>query len=202
MAIDRAALTARFRPEWAPVETLLPAQLDSAAAPAAPAWLAQPLDARRILARNQVAAWRAANPDASPVIRIAMPRSLGSKLIWYSLLRDLRAIGLQPAWVAAGEDADLRLIDAVASYDSARWYLVTACRSCPDDLAAIIDAARDAPTLADRARRIAEADLALTAAQRYIPIAQPLRWSVAALRLRAFQTNPRAWHPLTHLREP
>lgn len=202
MAIDRAALTARFRPEWTPVETLLPTQLDSAAAPVAPAWLAQPLDARRILARNRVAAWRAANPDASPVIRIAMPRSLGTKLIWYGLLRDLRAIGLQPAWVAEREDADLRLIDAVAPYDSARWYFVTACRSCPDDLAAIIDAARDAPTLADRARRIAEADLALTAAHRYIPIAQPLRWSVAALRLRAFQTNPRAWHPLTHLREP
>lgn len=202
MAIDRAALTARFRPEWTPVETLLPTQLDSAAAPAAPAWLAQPLDARRILARNRMAAWRAANPDASLVVRIAMPRSLGTKLVWYSLLRDLRAIGLQPAWVDEREDADLRLIDAVAPYDSARWYLVTACRACPDDLAAIIDAARDAPTLADRARRIAEADLALTAAHRYIPIAQPLRWSVAALRLRAFQTNTRAWHPLTHLREP
>jgi oligopeptide transport system substrate-binding protein len=202
MAIDRAALTARFRPEWTPVETLLPAQLDSAAAPAAPAWLPQSLDARRILARNLVTAWRAANPDASPVIRIAMPRSLGTKLVWYSLRRDLRAIGLQPAWVAESEDADLRLVDAVAPYDSGRWYLATACRRCPEDLAAVIDAARDAPTLADRSRRIAEADLALTAAHRYIPVAQPLRWSVAALRLRAFQTNPRAWHPLTHLREP
>ncbi|WP_422058030.1 ABC transporter substrate-binding protein [Sphingomonas sp.] len=202
MAIDRAALTARFRPQWTPVETLLPAQLDSAAAPAAPAWLPQSLDARRILARNLVTAWRAANPDASPVIRIAMPRSLGTKLVWYSLRRDLRAIGLQPAWVAESEDADLRLVDAVAPYDSGRWYLATACRRCPEDLAAVIDAARDAPTLADRSRRIAEADLALTAAHRYIPVAQPLRWSVAALRLRAFQTNPRAWHPLTHLREP
>lgn len=202
MAIDRPALTARFRPEWTPVETLLPAQLDSAAPPAAPAWGPEPLDARRILARNRVAAWRAANPDASPVIRIAMPRSLGTKLLWYALRRDLGMIGLQPVWVAEREDADLRLIDAVAPYDSARWYLVTACRACPADLTALIDAARDAPTLPFRAQRIAEADLALTAAHHYIPIAQPLRWSVAALRLRAFQTNPRAWHPLTHLREP
>lgn len=202
MAIDRAALTARFRPEWTPVETLLPTQLDSAAPPATPGWVPQSLDARRILARNRVAAWRAANPGVSPVIRIAMPRSLGSKLVWYALRRDLRAIGLEPAWVAEREDADLRLIDAVAPYDSARWYLVTACRACPADLATVIDAARDAPTLPFRAQRIAEADLALTAAHRYIPIAQPLRWSVAALRLRAFQTNLRAWHPLTHLREP
>lgn len=202
MAIDRAAITARFRPEWAPVETLLPTQLDSAAPPAAPTWRTQPLNARRTFARSRVAAWRAANPDTSPVLRIAMPRTLGAKQIWYALLRDLRAIGLEAAWVAEREDADLRLIDAVAPYDSARWYLVTACRLCPPDLAAVIDAARDAPTLPFRAQRIAEADLALTAAHRYIPIAQPLRWSVAALRLRAFQTNSRAWHPLTHLREP
>ncbi|MCA1197419.1 ABC transporter substrate-binding protein [Sphingomonas sp. R647] len=202
MAIDRDALTARFRPEWSPVETVLPAQLDSASPPKAPDWFADPLDNRRQIARNRVAAWRAGNPDAPPTIRLAMPRSLGSKLLWYQVAADLRAIGLQPAWVDEREDADLRLIDAVAPYDSARWYLVTACRTCPEDLAAVIDAARDAPTLGERARRIAEADLALSAAHRYIPIAQPLRWSVAALRLRAFQTNPRAWHPLTHLREP
>lgn len=201
MAIDRQAITALFRPEWTPVDTLLPAQLDSALPPNTPGWVAEPLDNRRLIARNRVAAWRAADPDASPVIRIAMTRSHGTALLWSRVARDLRAIGLQPVWVEERADADLRLIDSVAPYDSGRWYLVTACRRCPDDLAAIIDAARDAPTLADRARRIAEADLALTAAHRYIPIAQPLRWSVAALRLRAFQTNPRAWHPLTHLRE-
>ncbi len=202
MAIDRAALTALFRPEWQTVETVLPAQLDSAAPPAAPAWVTQPLEERVNAARNRVAAWRSANPDAPLTIRIAMTRSPGTKLLWNRVARDLRAIGLAPAWVNEREDADLRVIDSVAPYDSGRWYLVTACRNCPDDLASVIEAARDAPTLGERARRIAEADLALTAAHRYIPIAQPLRWSVAALRLSAFQTNPRAWHPLTHLREP
>jgi peptide/nickel transport system substrate-binding protein len=34
----------------------------------------------------------------------------------------------------------------------------------------------------------------------YIPIAQPLRWSLVALRLQAWQENSRAWHPLTYLR--
>jgi oligopeptide transport system substrate-binding protein len=43
--------------------------------------------------------------------------------------------------------------------------------------------------------------MALTADAAYIPIAQPLRWSLVAVRLRAFQPNARAWHPLTHLRE-
>ncbi|WP_337847407.1 ABC transporter substrate-binding protein [Sphingomonas sp.] len=202
MAIDRAALTALFRSDWATVETLLPAQLDSAALPSVPAWAALPLAERQTTARNRVAAWRAANPDADGVIRVALTRSPGAVLLWSRIARDLSAIGLRPQWVDPRADADLRLIDSVAPYDSARWYLVTACPNCSDELDALLTAARDAPTLAERGQRIAEADLAISEAARYIPIAQPLRWSVAALRLRAFQTNPRAWHPLTHLREP
>ncbi|MFL9841768.1 ABC transporter substrate-binding protein [Sphingomonas sp. ST-64] len=201
MAIDRAALTALFRQGWSPLETLMPDQLDSAAAPAAPDWVAQPLEGRRIVARNRVAAWHANNPDAPLTIRVAMPRSPGTVLLWSRLARDLMDIGLQPIWVEERADADLRLIDAVAPYDSARWFMVTACRNCPEDLTELLEAARDAPTLGERAQAIAQADLAFASAHLYIPIAQPLRWSVAAMRLRAWQGNVRAWHPLTHLRD-
>lgn len=201
MAIDRAALTALFRPEWQPAETLLPARLDSAADPAVPEWTALPLEARKLTARNRVAAWRAANPGAPLTIRIALTRSPGATLLWSRIARDLMDMGLQPVWVEEDADADLRLVDAVAPYDSGRWYLVTACRQCPAPLMELIEAARDAPTLTDRAQRIADADMALTTDGAYIPIAQPLRWSLVALRLRAWQPNARAWHPLTHLRE-
>ncbi|MCW4460409.1 ABC transporter substrate-binding protein [Sphingomonas sp. BT-65] len=201
MAFDRAALTAAFRPEWQPVETLLPARLDSAADPAVPEWAVLPLESRRLTARNRVAAWHAANPDAPRTIRVALARSPGATLLWSRIARDLMDMGLRPVWVQEDEDADLRLIDAVAPYDSGRWYLVTACRLCPEPLMEQIEAARDAPTLTDRAQRIADADMALTADAAYIPIAQPLRWSLVALRLRAWQPNARAWHPLTHLRE-
>lgn len=201
MAIDRAALTALFRPEWQPVETLLPGKLDSADDPAVPEWAALPLEARKSTARNRVAAWRALNPDGPLAIRVALPRAPGATLLWSRIARDLMDMGLRPEWVAENADADLRLIDAVAPYDSGRWYLVTACRQCPAALMEAVDAARDAPTLTDRAQRIADADMALTADAAYIPIAQPLRWSLVALRLRAFQPNVRAWHPLTHLRE-
>ncbi|MEG3179986.1 ABC transporter substrate-binding protein [Sphingomonas sp. LT1P40] len=202
MAIDRAALTALFRPDWLPVETLLPARLDSAGDPAVPEWQVLPPEGRLITARNRVAAWHANNADVPLTIRLAMPRSPGATLLWSRIARDLIEIGLQPSWVAEDEDADLRLIDAVAPYDSGRWYLVTACRQCPDDVMATIEAARDAPTLVQRAQRIADADMALTNDAAYIPIAQPLRWSLVALRLRAWQPNVRAWHPLTHLRRP
>lgn len=200
MAIDRAALTALFRPEWPIVETLLPARLDSAAEPAVPDWQALPLDGRRSLARSRVAAWHAANPDAPLTIRVALPGGPGGTLVWSRIARDLRDIGLQPERVGLDEDAELRLIDEVAPYDSGRWYLVTACQLCPDGLMASIEAARDARSLPERASHIAMADLALTQDGAYIPIAQPLRWSLVALRLQAWQENSRAWHPLTHLR--
>lgn len=201
MALDRAALTAAFRPEWQPVETLLPARLDSAADPAVPEWAVLPLENRKLTARNRVAGWRVANPEGSLTIRVALTRSPGATLLWARIARDLMDMGLRPVWVQEGADADLRLIDAVAPYDSGRWYLVTACRLCPEPLMEAVEAARDAPSLTDRAQRIADADMALTADAAYIPIAQPLRWSLVALRLRAWQPNARAWHPLTHLRE-
>lgn len=199
MAIDRAALTAAVRPEWQPVETVLPAQLDSSLAPAVPAWGPLPLDARRENARARVRDWQRAHPG--PVtVRIALPAGPGATLAWASLLVSLRAVGIAPVRVGPDEAAELRLIDAVAPYDSARWFLATACRLCSDDAATLIAAGRDAPALYARAHRIAEADAALTADSGYIPIAQPLRWSIVSVRLTGWQGNSRAWHPLNHLR--
>lgn len=200
MAIDRPALTTLFRLEWQPVETLLPARLDSASDPVAPAWQGLQFDARQALARTRVTAWRATNPGGSLAIRIAMPSGPGGTLVWSRLARNLRDIGLQPYRVAPRDPAELRLIDEVAPYDSGRWYLVTACRACPAPLVTAIEAAREAGTLPERARAIAAADLAVSEDGAYIPIAQPLRWSLVALRLQAWQENSRAWHPLTHLR--
>ncbi|MBX3593830.1 MAG: ABC transporter substrate-binding protein [Sphingomonas sp.] len=202
MAIDRATLTALFRPDWQPVETMLPARLDSSRDPTPPAWQSLDLDARRIAARNRVAIYHAANPDTPLTIRVALTRSPGVVLLWSRIASDLRDIGLLPVWVDEDADADLRIVDAVAPYDSGRWYLVTACGLCAEPVMAAITAARDAPSLPERASRIAAAELAMAQDTPYIPIAQPLRWSLVALRLEAWQGNSRAWHPLTHLRRP
>ena len=199
MAIDRPALLRAIHAEWAPVETLLPGQRDSAAPPALPAWAPLPLEARRTAARAAVAAWRRTH-DAPVTIRIALPAGPGATLVWAHLAASLIAVGIAPQRVGLDDDADLRLIDAVAPHDSGRWFLATACIACSDTAKALIEAARDAPDLAARAQRIAEADAALTADAAYIPIAQPFRWSIVALRLEAWQGNARAWHPLNHLR--
>lgn len=199
MAIDRAALATSIHSEWAPADTLLPAQLDSAAPPHQPGWGSLSLDARRAAARARVAAWRREHPEPL-TLRVALPSGPGGTLLWARLSQSLQSIGIGLERVGPGARADLRLIDAVAPYDSGRWFVATACVACSEATRALIEAAREAPDLASRAQRIADADAALAAEIAFIPLAQPLRWSLVALRLGAWQGNARAWHPLNHLR--
>jgi oligopeptide transport system substrate-binding protein len=186
-------------PDWTPVAQVLPEQLDSAAPPIIPAWMATAAPARVQAARDLVGTWRAAHPEPL-ALRIALPEGSGGTLLYATIGRSLAAVGIRPIRVAPDAPADLRLIDAVAPYDSARWYLATACAPCGEAASAAIEAARAAPDGASRAQRIAEADIALDADAAYIPLARPLRWSLVAGRLTAWQGNPRAWHPLNHLR--
>jgi peptide/nickel transport system substrate-binding protein len=198
-AFDRADLTGSISPEWTPRETILPDQLDAATAPAMPGWATIPPEQRRAAAQRQVAAWRAIN--GVPVIRLALPGGPGGTLLWARLARDLFAIGVRPERVALDDaDADLRLTDDVAPYDNARWYLAEACVVCAPEVATAIEAARLADTLPERAAATTRADRLLAEDVAFVPLARPFRWSLVALRLRQWQPNPRAWHPLNRLR--
>ncbi|WP_299649648.1 ABC transporter substrate-binding protein [Sphingomonas bacterium] len=194
-AIDRAAVTTAVAPLWLPDEQLLPHQLDAAAPPLPPGWAGLSLEQRRATARQRVVAW-----GRLVDLRIALPSGPGATRLWGQLARSLLLIGITPQRVAMSEAADLRLVDAVAPYDSARWYLATACQPCGEEAQAAVDAARDAPTSAERAQRLTEADAAVAADIPFIAIARPLRWSLVSPRLRAWQPNTRAWHPLNRLR--
>lgn len=199
-AIDRQALTAVVAREWAPVEQLLPEQLDSAAAPAVAEWVASSLEQRRADARATVAAWRQANGGMEARVRLALPGGAGGNVLWGRIAADLIAAGIRPLRVALGAPAELTLVDAVAPYDSARWYLATACAACGLATPHAIEDARVAPTLAERAAALAAADAELARDGGFIPIARPFRWSLVSMRLRAWQPNARAWHPLNQLR--
>lgn len=198
-AIDRNAIIAAFAPGWTAAEQVLPEQLDSATEPAVAPWQAQSSADRYAAARATVSRWRAAHPG--PItLTIALPDGPGATIFYGFVGAALRSIGIDLTRLPESADADLRLVDAVAPYDSGRWYLATACAPCSDDATAKLEAARDADTLDERARHIAEADAAIAADTPFIVIARPLRWSLVALRLRAWQPNSRAWHPLNHLR--
>ena len=194
-AVDRSAITGSVLSSWTPVEKILPETLDSALVPKAPEWSTVPLNERRMSARDMVAAWK------QPVtLRLALPAGPGATRIYGAFAASMIAIGISPERVTLNAPADLRLIDRVAPYDDARWYFVIACGQCGTQAQDAIEAARIAPTVADRAARLAEADLAMDADAAFIPIARPLRWSLVSPRLTKWQLNPRAWHPLNHLR--
>jgi len=195
--IDRDAIVAAFAPGWAATLSILPEQLDSAAPPAVPTW--QQAGALNLSPAERVRQWRQMHP-LPLYLRIALPAGPGATILYGHVAAALIRIGILPQRVALADPADLRLVDAVAPYDSARWYLAMACQPCSDTAQAAIDAARDAPTLAERARHIADADAALAADVAFVPIARPLRWSLVSLRLKAWTGNPRAWHPLNRLR--
>ena len=199
-AIDREAIVAAFAPGWQASYSILPEQLDSASPPAIQPWQQMSREDRLAGARQRVARWRGDKPDPVPV-RIALPEGPGANILFGFVGAALRSVGLDPRRVRLGEPADLVMVDRVAPYDSARWYLATACVRCRDDVRAALDAAREAPTLAERGRQIAIADAALSDDAAFITLARPLRWSVVALRLRQWQGNGRAWHPLNNLRD-
>ena len=199
-AIDRTALVSAFAPGWQTTEQILPESLDSARAPALASWSALSLADRQDGARSRVRRWKATH-EGPLTVRIALPSGPGATILFGFVGAAFRSIGVEPRRVSLDAPADLRLIDAVAPYDSARWYLATACQPCSADAITALDAARDADTLADRAQRIAEADALLSEDTAFIPLARPLRWSLVALRLRKWQGNARAWHPLNQLRD-
>jgi peptide/nickel transport system substrate-binding protein len=203
MSIDRSQLPTIFPlGGWATSERLLPDAMELGRPPSDPAWAALPLDQRRAQAMASVARWRATNDAPSP-LRIALPRGPGATLLFAMIRRDLGAIGLPTRRVAMDADADLRLVDEVAAYDSPLWYLgrIGCARKihCSRDAEAQLQAASLASSADERTARIADAEARMVAHNGYIPLGAPVRWSLVAKRLTGFEPSPRARHPLNHL---
>lgn len=203
MAIDRNALPALFPlGGWATTDRIVPDQLDLAQPPTDPAWRLIDLAERRGQAKAIIARWQDAH-GPPPRLRLALPNGPGATLLFALIRRDLAAIGLQLERVPSGAKADFRMVDEVAAYDSALWYLGrVGCAwttYCSKEADAALEAASLASTVEDRAAHIAQADAFMMANSHYIPLGAPIRWSLVARRLDNFLPSPRARHPLNRL---
>src|SRR3546814_20704477 len=90
--------------------------------PSQPRWNELNIEERRSYARVVVSSWTARHGPLEP-LRIALPAGSGSNLLFRILSSDFARIGVPSVRVDRDADADLRLIDEVAPYDSALWYL-------------------------------------------------------------------------------
>ncbi|MBA2934284.1 ABC transporter substrate-binding protein [Sphingomonas sp. CGMCC 1.13654] len=206
MAVDRDRIGPLLGvPGWSPITTIVAPGTPEIEQPATPSWSALPLADRQAQAQGLIGKWRAAHGSV-PVLRVAMPPGPGATLLFASIARDWRAVGVQAVAVGPNDMAELRLIDAVAPADIASFYLRSfACDRrviCTDVTDRLLVEARDADSLAERGVLLMQADALMADDTPFIALGQPVRWSLVAPGLDLYRDSPRAIHPLNELRTP
>lgn len=203
MAIDRPRLLTSFDNfAWQETLTLMPDTLQNRANVAPPRWSALSVAQRQEFARGVVGQWEAANGNVR-ALRISVPDTAGGRILFARIRADLAAIGLDAQRALPQRPADLRLIDRVADISSPSWYLgqlscaaAAVCDKAADDL---VRRARQTDDLSDRQRLLGEAEMMLQETRNFVPLANPLRWSLTRDGLLGYAPNPRGLHLLQYL---
>ncbi|TMM48046.1 ABC transporter substrate-binding protein [Qipengyuania marisflavi] len=201
MAIDRDKLLTPFNiGGWIPTTRIVAPGMPGDSETVAERWEDMSLDQRRARAASRVRQWAAGNGGA-PTLRISLPAGPGSDLLFQSLERDFAAIGITASQVAPGAKADLLLRDRVARYGAARWFLNqfncrVASTVCVVEADALVARTLTTQDMAEEAALLDEAEVLLTAANFYIPLGAPIRWSLVRAGTVGFTENPWSFHPL------
>jgi peptide/nickel transport system substrate-binding protein/oligopeptide transport system substrate-binding protein len=200
MAIDRDALASAFGVGgWAATTRIVSAGLDGDNGTMGERWTGQTIDQRR-----QVAIARVKAAKTAPVLTVSLPVGPGADILFGRLHDDLAGVGITLVRVAPGATADLALIDSVARYPRARWFLeqlgcAVHVQVCSPQGDASLMAAIHASDTGEAARLFAQAESEITAANGFIPLSRPLRWSLVHGTVSGFSPNPWGWHPLPPL---
>lgn len=200
MAVDREALLAGFGISgWVPTTRIVSPGIDTGTVVVEERWAAMTMGERQAEAARRVRAW------GEPVeLRVALPAGPGADLLYASIARDLGAAGITTVRVAQDAAAELRLVDTVARYPRAGWFINQfSCRAGKVPCSATADAwqaqANAAGDDATRDRLLAEAEAALAATNTFIPFGTPVRWSLARGNVTGFSVNRWGYHPLMPL---
>jgi peptide/nickel transport system substrate-binding protein len=213
-ALDRPALVAALGlPQLQPRASLLQFGLDGIAAPAQPEWAAVPLAERRAglmerarrLFPGAGETEGAPAAEGAPAIRVALPAGPGGSIILERLKADWQPLGLSVVAAPPGGPADFRWVDLVAPSTSPAWFLRSfrceAVPVCSEDADRLLDAARVTGFAPQRSAFFAEAERRMREQVLFLPVAAPIRWSLAAGEIEGFAENRFARHTLTGLRE-
>lgn len=200
LAIDREALmTPLGIGQWQVTARIVPLGLERYQPLIGDRWTDLTIEARRELARGRIVRWRQEN-ETLPELRIAMPRGPGGRLVFGRIQRDLATIGLRARMVAPDARADLVLIDEVAHYRQPSWFLnQLACAVrplCNEEGDVLLAQARRAVDPEVRMAKMAEAEVALTSANIFIPLGTPIRFSLVKGNVPGFAITADGWHAL------
>lgn len=204
MAIDRDALIAAFSVGgWTASNRIVSFGAEGDPGLVGERWSDMSLAERRSVATSRVSSWRGSG-KRTVVLRIAMPTGPGADVLFARLNDDLQSIGIESRRVGEAAAADLRLVDLVARYPRASWFLNQLscanfrglCNSGADTRAAQAIAQVSA---AARAGLQAEAEAQLMAANTFIPFGPPIRWSLVSGDVTGFAPNRWGSHPLMPL---
>ncbi len=206
MAINRDRIAALLNLNgWQTSTTILPGELELERPPTVKEWATRDFALRQSYARSVVANWTS-REGAVPELTVALPPGSGARLLYFALAADLRAIGLRLRTVPLSSDADFRLIDEVAPFDSALWYLhrlsCAMTKPCSEEGQDALDRARSSENQLAMAAALREAEAATVAEYNYLPIGAPIRFSIVRGSLTGYARSPRAVHPIAMLREP
>lgn len=195
LAIDRPALAAAFNiGGWVPTSRLVAPDL-----PDDPGLVAERWQGLSMAERRQRAASRIGGSGGT--VSVLIGEAPGDQLLFAELRRQLAQVGIDLVRAASQEEADLALVDRVARYGSARWFLNQFnCQLdrglCSPEADILAGRALDERDTARRSRLLGEAEAALTAANIYIPFGSPLRWALVRGNVDGFANNQWGYHPL------
>lgn len=226
MAIDRVALIDPFGVGgWQATTRIVTPGLDGDLSTIGERWGEQSTEERREVAATRVRAWMARQAesqktsstppakeaqaseeplDNAPELKLWLPSGEGAQILFARLAADLAAVSIRLERTPDMSKADLVLIDDVARYPRASWFLnrlsCTAKQGlCSPEADARVDEAAKAATPEERAALLAEAEAELTAANVFIPFGTPIRWSLVRGSVNGFAANSWGWHPLMPL---
>ncbi len=204
LAIDREALIAALGVGgWNATSRIVPPDAEDVPAGTGERWPGMSLGERQAEAAARVARWRGGARDTVR-LRLALPQGPGADRIFAALAGDLARAGLGSQRVGPGDAADLRLVDAVARYPRASWFLgQLSCdiqkNLCSAEADRLAGEATRAPDAAARAALLAQAETALAATNSFIAFGPPIRWSLVRGNTTGYSPNRLGYHPLMPL---
>lgn len=204
MAIDRDSLASALGAAgWAPTTRIVTPGLADDPGVVPERWSDIALDGRRTLAMRRVATW-VSGGSPPVVLTVGLPAGPGADLLFDRLVNDFGTIGVTLHRAAAGTTPDLRVIDALARYPRAEWFLdrlsCAALRGpCSADADTFTTQARTTVDPAQAALIRVQAENALAASNVYIPFGPPIRWSLVRGNPAGFAANRLGFHPLPPL---